>query len=345
MPYVSVGSMPACSNVSMYLCQYAPMLVCLHVPYANGFPSMTATAPSQHLAAPDPQRLRGHVESLAAYERFNHDRHGEPLGYIDMAFSQAGLEVTGHTYAYEGRVGINLLGRKKGSDAGLPPLLVCAHYDTVQGSLGADDNASGVAVMLECARLLSPLSLRRTVDFLALDMEEEQPDGEGLVGSRAFVREAVPTSLDYAGVFNLEMVGYTSGPGTQRLPPGFQLLFPQVYQRLAERGFTGDGLALVSNTPSLPLAQALIIAARRHAPGLELAPVEIPQGISVPRDLFRSDHASFWDASIPAVMLTDTANFRNPNYHANKDTPDTLDYDFMSRVTAALTGALAALAQ
>jgi Zn-dependent M28 family amino/carboxypeptidase len=280
---------------------------------------------------------------MAAYERFNHDRHGEPLGYIDQAFAQLGLEVSGHTFTYHGRVGINLLARKSGSDLSLPPLLVCAHYDTVQGSLGADDNASGVAVMLECARLLAPLALPRTIDFLALDMEERQPEeGQGLVGSGAFVREQ-GKARGYAGVFNLETVGFTSGPGTQRLPPGFPVLFPAVYQHLVQRGFPGDGLALVSNRASAPLAQALLAAARARASDLDIVPVELPEGVPLPGDLFRSDHASFWAAGIPAIMLTDTANFRNPHYHTSTDTPDTLDYSFMARVTSALGATLAAL--
>ncbi len=295
------------------------------------------------LRSPDLQRLRATVAALAAYERFNHDRHGEPLGYIDQAFAQAGLEVNGHTYAYAGRVGINLLGRKQGIDQSLPPLLVCAHYDTVQGSVGADDNASGVAVMLECARLLSPLALRRTVDFLAVDMEERQPEGEGLVGSLAFVQE-VAKGRGYAGVYNLEMVGYTSGPGTQKLPPGFSSLLPAVAERLAQRGYAGDSLAVVSNPGSRALVQTLVDAVH-GASDLEVVAVELPTGLPAPPDLFRSDHASFWAAGVPAVMLTDTANFRNPHYHTGRDTPDTLDYAFMARVTASLATALAALSR
>ena len=296
------------------------------------------------MLATDPQRLRATVAALAAYERFNHDRHGEPLGYIDQSFAQCGLEVVGHTYAYAGRVGINLLGRKRGTDASLPPLLACAHYDTVEGSVGADDNASGMAALLECARLLSPLPTRRNVDFLALDMEERQPEGDALVGSTAFVRERA-AGQGYAGVFNLEMVGFTSGPGTQKLPPGFQLVFPQIAQALAQQGYRGDGLALVANPGSRALARAFTQAASAVAPALRVIAFELPPDLPVPPDLFRSDHAPFWTAGIPAVMLTDTANFRNPHYHVRTDMPDTLDYGFLSQVTQALAGALEALAK
>ncbi|MBI4310587.1 MAG: M28 family peptidase [Chloroflexi bacterium] len=303
---------------------------------------MTNGGPLQ-LQLPDPLRLRTHVEALAAHERSNHDRHGEPMGYIDGVFAREGLQVNGHTYTYAGRVGINLLGRKQGA-AGQPPLLVCAHYDSVEGSRGADDNASGVAVMLECARLLAPLRLGRAVDFVALDMEETQPEGEGLVGSRAFARE-VARERGYAGAFILEMVGYASGQGTQKLPPGFQLLFPGVYQTLAKAGFPGNGLAAVSNKASAELGRALAEAARQGGTPLDVTLLPIPEGAPVPWDLFRSDHASFWSAGIPAILLTDTANYRNPHYHTAGDTPDTLDYDFMARVTAALAGALAGLGQ
>ncbi|MBI4339043.1 MAG: M28 family peptidase [Chloroflexi bacterium] len=288
--------------------------------------------------AADEGRLKAHVVQLATGERFNHDRHGEPLGYLDNTLSGLGLSVSGHTFTYEGRLGINLIARKEGAGA-LAPLLLCAHYDTVQGSPGADDNASGLAALLECARLLAPLSLGRTVDFVALDMEERQPEGEGLVGSRAFARDVAPARR-YAGVYTLEMVGFTSGPGTQRMPPGFPLLFPSAYQRVAAGGFAGDALAVVTRRSDAALAQSLARAARHPLAGLEMVLLEIPEGAVLPPELFRSDHASFWAAGIPAVLLTDTADFRNPHYHSSGDTPDTLDYGFLAKVTATVALAL-----
>ena len=290
----------------------------------------------------DVQRLRWDVATLAAGERHglrNPSRHAVAQEYIQNAFRVAGLEGRQHTFTYAGRLGINVLGRKVGRNPALPALLVSAHYDTVPGSPGADDNASGVAAMLECARVLASAPTQRTVEFVAFDMEETQPEGEGLIGSGAFVRDQA-SDAKYQGVYNLEMVGYTSGPGTQGFPPGFQFLFPGVYRHVEERGFSGDSVAVVAQGRSTILSQRLVAAAQ-YAPELDVIPVEIPAGLPVPPDVFRSDHASFWAAGIPAVMITDTANFRNPHYHTARDTADTLDYTFLYRLTCALVAAVA----
>ncbi len=290
----------------------------------------------------DIQRLRWDVGALAAAERHGLRRpstHAIAREYIQRAFLVAGLEGRQHTFNYAGRLGTNVLARKTGRNPALPSLLVSAHYDTVPGSPGADDNASGVAAMLECARVLASAPIERTVDFVAFDMEETQPEGEGLVGSNAFVREQA-SDARYQGVYNLEMVGYTSGPGTQGFPPGFQFFFPSAYRHVEERRFSGDSVAVVAQGKSTPLSQRLASAAR-YAPGLDVLPVEIPAGMPIPADVFRSDHASFWAAGIPAVMITDTANFRNPHYHTAGDTAETLDYTFLCDVTRTVLAAVA----
>lgn len=290
----------------------------------------------------DVQRLRWDVAALAAGERHSQrspTTHAAAREYIQNAFLVAGLEGRQHTFTYAGRLGINLLARKVGSNPALSPILVSAHYDTVPGSPGADDNASGVAAMLECARALASAPIQRTVEFVAFDMEETQPEGAGLIGSGAFVRDQAPTA-GYQGVYNLETVGYTSCPGTQGFPSGFQYLFPGVYRHVEERRFSGDSVAVVAESRSTTLSQRLVTAAR-FAPGLDMIPVEIPAGLPIPSDVFRSDHASFWAAGIPAVMITDTANFRNPHYHTARDTADTLDYAFLCAVTRTLLAAVA----
>ena len=290
----------------------------------------------------DVQRLRWDVAALAAAERHSlrgPSTHATAREYVQRAFLVAGLEGHQHTFTYSGRLGTNILARKAGRNPALPSLLVCAHYDTVPESLGADDNASGVAAMLECARALASAPMLRTVDFVAFDMEETQPEGEGLVGSSAFVREQV-SEARYQGVYNLEMVGYTSGPGTQGFPPGFQFFFPSAYRHVENRGFSGDSVAVVAQDRSTGLSQRLASAAQ-YAPGLDVLPVEIPAGLPIPADFFRSDHAPFWAAGIPAVMITDTANFRNPHYHTARDAAETLDYTFLSNVTRAVLAAVA----
>ena len=291
----------------------------------------------------DTQRLHTDVAWLAVGERHSPvgpGHHAASREHIRDVFHTLGLEVRRHTFVHWGRPGTNVIARKQGSDPGRPSLLVSAHYDTVPGSPGADDNASGVAALMECARVLASVSLRRTVEFVAFDMEEAQPPGEGLIGSTAFVRY-VPPSTRYEGVYNLEMVGYTSGPGSQGFPPGFQLLFPGVYRHVEERDFRGDSIAVVSQGGGIALGQRMAAAAAEHVPGLDVVHIEIREGLPIPSDVFRSDHSPFWAAGIPAVMVTDTADFRNPNYHTPGDTADTLDYDFLHQVTSVLVATLA----
>ena len=123
--------------------------------------------------------------------------------------------------------------------------------------------------------------------------------------------------------------------------PVVALLFPDVQRHMELREFRGDSIAVVSLGESGPLSDRMVSATREHAPELDIVEIRIAPGMPIPPDLFRSDHSPFWAADIPAVLITDTANFRNPNYHAPTDTPDTLDYDFLHRVTVALTAAVA----
>ena len=216
-------------------------------------------------------------------------------------------------------------------------LLIGAHYDTVPGSPGADDNASGLAVMLECARVLSQVQRRRSIIFVAFDAEESQPV-VGLHGSRAYVRGFQGTSGApvITAAYILEMVGFTAPRGGQKVPPGLQLVFPRAFDRLREQEFAGNSVVAISNYHSRTAGRAFETAAVNGADNLAVLPVEVPRWMPVPRNLKRSDHAPFWEVGIPAVMIGDTANFRNPHYHTASDTPDTLDYELIGRVARAV---------
>ena len=290
----------------------------------------------------DAERLRAHVARLSQGDRhpiYSADRHAAAAGYITAAFEEAALHVRVHMFTKGKLEGRNLIAAIPGSQPELPPILVCAHYDSVAGSPGADDNASGVAALLECARVLSGATLRRTVEFAALDMEEGQPVEGALLGGRALAEEA-KRGRRYEGVYNLEMIGYTSGPGTQRFPTWFRFLFPGVYRTVRSLGFRGDLLAVVALGRSRVLSRRFAAAAAGWVPELGVVPVEARRWMVIP-DLLRSDHAPFWRAGIPAIMITDTANFRSPHYHKATDTPDTLDYLFLHRVTRALVATVA----
>ena len=209
-----------------------------------------------------------------------------------------------------------------------PIVLIGAHYDSVPETPGADDNASGIASMLSAARAFARLTPAPAVGFVAWNGEED-----GLLGSIDFVaRRRARADLAIAGVHVLEMVGYaTRAPDSQRMPvsvPGG----PTV----------GDFIGLLTNQQSNHLVELAASQAQAIVPELPVVGLKVHLGLEgwLPV-LHRSDHSPFWKAKIPAMLWTDTAEFRNPNYHAKTDTPDTLDYTFMRRVTQLVVATVA----
>jgi Zn-dependent M28 family amino/carboxypeptidase len=205
----------------------------------------------------------------------------------------------------------------------LPPLLIGAHYDTVSGSPGADDNASGLAVLLEVASHFRVQSLVRPVWLVAFCLEEQDR-----LGSQAFVSRLKAERYELAGAIILECVGFArSETGTQQSPPAVPIAVPT----------QGDFLAIVGNEASQSLVRQLEQEAQQRTTKLKTLSLVVPgRGETMPHTR-RSDHASFWDAGYPAVVLTDTANFRNPHYHRETDTVDTLNLEFLSNVAATVT--------
>jgi len=201
-------------------------------------------------------------------------------------------------------------------------ILIGAHFDSVPNTPGADDNASAVAVMLAVAKALG---LRRDVMYVAFNGEEMN-----LAGSREFVKEMAGEMKLLEQVHVLEMVGYRDRrPDSQKNP------LPMI-----QAPTTGDFLAVVANKGNL-VDQIVEAAGSISVPVVGLA---IPEGLplnaiqQISPHLLRSDHSPFWEKNIPAVMWTDTSEFRNPNYHQPTDTPDTLDYEFMAEVAKLLVG-------
>jgi hypothetical protein len=245
---------------------------------------------------------------------------------------------------HPGRVGVNVIGALPCEQAGLPAIVVGAHYDTRPGSPGADDNASGVAAMVECARALSARKLRRRVLFVAFDAEERQDPGPGLRGSTAFVVAAGGSSVPRLGfAFILEMVGFSAGRGGQKVPLGMRVVFPGAALNVMRRGRSGDFLIALTRGRGKRLARALARHSRMTG-GPPVLTLGLPEWLPAPGDLLRSDHAPFWRAGVPAVMVGDTANFRNPHYHLPTDTPETLDYEMIAGLASALAATVAELA-
>ena len=255
--------------------------------------------------------------------------------YLAGQFQHLGLEVTFHPFDALGGTYRNVIASLPASprtdtEEDTPPLIVAAHYDTVPGSPGADDNASGLAVMLEVARSLRGVPQRRSLRFIGFCLEEQDQ-----LGSLAYASSLKAAGQEILGAIVLECVGYArSEEGSQFAPAGVPIAVPS----------TGDFLGIVGNTASAELAAAVERAMNRHVPDLKTVSLLVPgQGERLP-DSRRSDHAPFWDHGYPAVMLTDTANFRNPHYHQPTDTLHTLNLAFLSQVADAVAAAVRDLA-
>ena len=226
----------------------------------------------------------------------------------------------------------NVIARPKQTPAlaAAPCTLVGAHYDSVPGCPGADDNASAVAAMLACAKAVADHAPQRPICFASFNREED-----GLRGSADFVENVVQARhLNIREAHILEMVGYCDPrPGSQTLPPGLPI---QVSDR-------GNFIGVLANKNSTAIADAILRAAKTYQPDFPVLTLKIYVGIEhfLPV-LLRSDHSPFWKAGLPAVMWTDTSEFRNHHYHQPTDTPDTLDYDFLRSVTQVLLATLLA---
>ena len=237
--------------------------------------------------------------------------------------------------AYEAQ---NIIGRSRGIARPNTEYYIGGHYDSVINSPGADDNGTAIAAMLEVAHVLNGLTFDKTIRYVAWDLEES-----GLLGSMDFVNNELEQPGDIEGYLNFEMIGYYKDePNAQSLPAGFNLLFPAAFAEIQANEFRGDFLTNVGNTAnSMALMTTFEEQANTYVPELKVISVASPgSGASVP-DLLRSDHASFWFANIPAVMLTDGANFRNPNYHTEQDVVDSLDMEFLANNTKAAVAFLA----
>ncbi|MCS7086511.1 MAG: M28 family peptidase, partial [Bacteroidia bacterium] len=297
------------------------------------------------VAAVDAERMTADLRFLT--QSFRH-RSSDPQhleacrDFIRQRLESLGYPTRLHTFDYQGYEGKNYLARKAGIGAPERVLIVDGHYDGVAQTPGADDNATAVVALLEIARILAPHRFRKTLEFAAFDLEES-----GLVGSRAYVQNGTLENDVVEGALNMEMIGYYSDqPNSQQIPPGFDLLFPEATQQVTADQRRGNFIANVGNPQSKALQDSFSSAAARYVPELKVVNLNVaPQFYAVASDLLRSDHASFWLAQQPAIMLTDGSNFRNPHYHLPSDSLATLNLNFMTRVTQAVLATAALWAE
>jgi len=319
---------------------------------------MTPSTPAQAAPGPGPDRARGaHAAStagqrdalagrlrghVAALEGVRHpiaapERHRAARDYAATELAALGLDVALLPFTFRGRTYHNVLGVLAARDARRPRLLVGAHFDSTADTPGADDNASGMAALLECARLVTTHPPQcGGVEFVGFDLEELQTvTGRYRVGSQALARAKRAQREPLAGALILEMVGYRDAtPGAQTVPPFLGIDVPT----------TGDFLAAVGDGRSHTLLDGFVAGARAATPDLPLVAYRTRwRGWLLPLTRL-SDNASFWDAGYASLMLTDTAFLRNPHYHRTSDTAATLDYEFMAMVTEATAGGVGRLA-
>jgi Zn-dependent M28 family amino/carboxypeptidase len=247
--------------------------------------------------------------------------------YIRQELEQWGA-VEIHEFQVRGKTHQNLiLNLPASTENQKPPILIGAHYDAAPGTPGADDNATGVAVLLELARAFAPAPARYPIRLVAFDMEEY-----GLLGSAQYAADLRQQQQPLRLMISLEMLGYCDAtPGSQRYPAGLERLYPN----------RGDFIALVGNLPTIPDLIHLSRNIRKDGTPSEWLPVP-NRGLMVPQTRL-SDHSPFWDKGYRAIMVTDTAFMRNPHYHQASDRIDTLDLDFLTGVCRGLTSGIRAL--
>ncbi len=267
-------------------------------------------------------RLRADVEALAYPRHYEAEPQANRRAGAWVAESLARMNL--HVRR-QGRFD-NVVADSPGIRSAASAVLLGAHFDSVPGTPGADDNASAVAALLECARVLTKVEPELPIRYLGFNREED-----GLMGSSDYVTEGdgpVP-----AAVHVLEMLGYASSEvGSQETPAELPITIPD----------RGDFISIIGDARAEGSVALGLSAARGYSSRTAIGLV-VPSGLEqVLTVLHRSDHAPFWTAGIGAVFWTDTADFRNPNYHGATDRPETLDYDFLTEVTRMLVATMLA---
>ena len=237
--------------------------------------------------------------------------------YIESAFTSYGYSVWRQTYPCYGKKVSNLIVEKKGEDEGT--VVIGAHYDTVPGTPGADDNASAVAGLLELARLHRETPNKKTLLFVAFANEEPPCFGFPNMGSMVYARYLKERKTSVEVMVSLEMIGFFRPERIQNYPlPGMSLFYPR----------TADFIGVVGNFRSSKYVSLFKKGIRKHS-AIDARSLTAPEffgGINL------SDNFSFWRHGYKAIMVTDTSFFRNHHYHQETDTIDTLDFDKMAEV-------------
>jgi Zn-dependent M28 family amino/carboxypeptidase len=281
------------------------------------------------------RELHSHIQMLAGQigERnvFHHDRLVMAADYIRTTLAGAGHKVRRQPYEVAGKICENIEAEVRGRERPDDIIVIGAHYDSVQGSPGANDNASGVAATLALARAFAETTPARTLRFVLFANEEPPLFQTEQMGSRVYAKRSRDRGEKIVLMLSLETIGYYSDePGSQHLLFPLNLIYPS----------TGNFIAFVSNVENGPLVQQLVGSFRQQAqfPSEGAALWDMIPGVGW------SDHWAFWEEGFPAAMVTDTAPFRYPAYHSHADRPELVQYERMARVVSALQAVIAEMA-
>jgi aminopeptidase YwaD len=264
------------------------------------------------------ENLKEHVKNIH-FDR--NPYHGYPkleqaAQYIEKEFLKTGLDVKEDHFEWEGKSYKNIVAEKRGVTSPHRVLILGAHYDTVPGSPGADDNASAVALLLEVARNIQAVPLGSTVRLIAFSLEEYDYGG-----SAHYVEGLKKGGEEILGMISVEMVGFTAP--RQDYPP---YLNPKHYPNV------GDFIAIIGNERSKELLEKVCQSFKTNSPQLPLELLVVPGNGEAMEEARLSDHSPFWDQGLSALMVTDTGFLRNPNYHLSSDRIETLNFEFMQKV-------------
>lgn len=266
--------------------------------------------------------------------------HKEVRQYIKDKFTtEKGTYLYTQDTALESFKVQNIIAEVGGTSNQSKTYILSAHYDAWFKSPGADDNASGVAGLLEASRILSQYNFDHTIRFVAFDMEEHD-----LLGSRVYVQGQKLTKKEVEGVINFDMIGvFSDKPKSQKVPDVFKEIFPEQAAQVAANDYRGNFAILNHNEASQGLVTAIRSSASEHVPGFEIIPLNAMYNGEYLPDLAASDHFSFWQAGISAVHMGDGGDTRNKFINTKKDKLKLINYPYMVKVVGSTVAALAKL--
>jgi len=301
---------------------------------SSGSSNQSRSVTTAHRLAADVETLVYDYPGRSAWDRQTLNNAGL---WIVKRFQAMGYEVTLEPVPNaDGSEGFNVIAQLTGTTHPDEIIVIGAHYDAEVKTPGADDNASGVAVMLELAARFASTPQPRTIRWIGFTNEEGTSSRGAKMGSRISAENSKHRGENIIAMLSLEMLGYYSDePNSQTYP------FPR--EMGAQLGMTlptvGDFIGIVARTHDTPLVTQLA-QSMSLAGAIPVVAAPLPPQVQA---IYRSDHANYWMQGYPAAMITDTSEYRTPHYHKMSDTPETLDFDRMAVVADALDQAVRSL--